>query len=311
MASMSLNPSNDDSDEQYVAPIITARRASIQASSGGGASRRQSLKAGLNILDVVTRTEEVEPDVIVTSESRERLGSSLNLGPSVKSNIRGSVAALNASLSSSLAVTVEKAFIVEKTRLTGDQREEIKVFIMALIIQEIFEFFKSASSPLIHSDKLRLCMRALGFHYDRSEFDAFLVRVNYRNENSNANTTTIDSFKEEARANSSSTSTSEQPQHPTTEFTLDQVFSIFTLLFRERDSKDEIKAAFYAISSTGKSVTFKDLKKVCKQLELGFVESDFAVWNSRLIYRIGSAFASGRWKACKEEEFEQLGRGYW
>jgi hypothetical protein len=48
-------------------------------------------------------------------------------------------------------------------------------------------------------------------------------------------------------------------------------------LFRERDSKDEITAAFYAISSNGKSVTFKDLKKVCKQLEVGFVESDFAV----------------------------------
>jgi len=74
---------------------------------------------------VFTRTEDVEPDVIVTSESRERLGSSLNLGPSVKSATRGSVAALNASLSSSLRVSVEK------TRLTGDQREEIKVCIIA------------------------------------------------------------------------------------------------------------------------------------------------------------------------------------
>jgi hypothetical protein len=46
------------------------------------------------------------------------------------------------------------------------------------------------------------------------------------------------------------------PQHrPSSYFTLEQVL-----------------AAFYAISSDGKSVTFKDLKQ---QLELGFVESEF------------------------------------
>jgi hypothetical protein len=129
-------------------------------------------------------------------------------------------------------------------------------------------------------------MRALGFHYDRIEFETFLIRVHFT---SRANTptamNTTDKFNFESRANSTPSSAIELPSlpQPTSDFTLQQVFSIFTLLFRERDSKDEITAAFYAISSTGKSVTFKDLKRVCKQLELGFVESDFAVLLSPVV----------------------------
>jgi hypothetical protein len=86
-------------------------------------------------------------------------------------------------------------------------------------------------------------MRALGFHFDRDEFDAFLIHVCFT---SRANTPAAD----ESRAKTTpSCATELPPQHRSS--------SYFTL--------EQVLAAFYDISSNGKSVTFKDLKKVCKQ----------------------------------------------
>jgi hypothetical protein len=125
MASMSFTTDDvQDDDMDYVAPALTVtRRASVKSDSGA-ATRRQSLKAGLNILDSFN-----EPTDIVSSDSKEKLGwSSQFLAPSIKPSVRGSLAALNGSLNSSMGVGFNQpAADVEEAKLTGDQREEIKV----------------------------------------------------------------------------------------------------------------------------------------------------------------------------------------
>ena len=127
MASMSgVLHANDDDDDDYVAPALAARRGSGK-DGGAAVSRRQSLMAGLNILESFNEPAEVVVSKS-SSESKEKLGSSLNLG---KLGVRGSVAALNGSPSSSSATgntqTSPPVVSSEKARLTGDQREEIKV----------------------------------------------------------------------------------------------------------------------------------------------------------------------------------------
>jgi hypothetical protein len=139
MSTMSFGKEDDEDD--YVAPslIAASRRASLKASDG--ATRRQSLKAGLNILDSFNAPK---LGVIVSSESHDNVSSSQNLAVSsmlkplnrgsfaaLSRGSRGSLAAMNRTLSGSMNVKeasqpAEK--VPEKARLTGDQREEIKVW---------------------------------------------------------------------------------------------------------------------------------------------------------------------------------------